>query len=275
MLAVFKVAASIIFIWIHSPYNDSVHNKYNFGNNLEYLYNDEIRSDIRFQRSLTNHVLKKDLDSSKVRDRISGNNSYNNIKSTSDDLSKYSRLKKKGLNDLELYKKLYKHRYSKKNVLGKFDCYCEKKIFDQFDYMMNLSEKINMDKKRLKSSFFKKYGSVFIIISLILLLGLIFPVLVYGDKDAIIKICGKDCSEHTAPAGQHINGYHLSSLSKGTLENIFDTYKVLMYVLPLIFFMFIIYIFIKVIKYEKLKAGKSRIYILRININMFNNYLLF
>ncbi|GAB69941.1 CYIR protein, partial [Plasmodium cynomolgi strain B] len=100
---------------------------YNLGNNIGNLYNIVIRSEIRFQRLLAKQVIKKELDQSKIRDVISENNSYNNVKCTSGDLSKYAELKKKGLNDMNLYKKLYKHRYSKKNILGKFDCYCEKK----------------------------------------------------------------------------------------------------------------------------------------------------
>ncbi|KMZ79030.1 hypothetical protein PVIIG_00421 [Plasmodium vivax India VII] len=212
---------------------------------------------------MANHVPKKELDRSKVRDRISGNNSYNNVKCTSDDLSKYSQLKKKRLNDLVLYKKLYKQRYSKKNILGKFDCYCEKKIFDKYDYMLNLSEKMNIDKKRLKSFFFKKYGSILIIISLILLLGLIFPALLYGEKDAILKICGNDCNEHTAPqdggsAGNHYYSSHLSSLKKETIEMIYKFSGALIIVLSFIYLVFIMYTLIKIIKYQKLKAGKSR-----------------
>ncbi|SCA82126.1 Plasmodium exported protein, unknown function, partial [Plasmodium vivax] len=230
---------------------------YNFGNNLENLYNVEMTSHTRLQRLLEKHETKKELGRSSVRNKLLENNAYKNAQYTSGDLSKYAQLKKKGLNDLDLYRKLYKQRYSKKNVLGKFDCYCEKKIFDQFDYMLNLSEKINMDKKRLKSFFFKKYGSVFIVTSLLFLPGLIFFALVYSNEEAILKICGSGCNAKHDAGRAHF-GYHQSSLSKGTLENIFDTYKVLMYVLPLIFFMFIIYIFIKIIKYEKIKAGKSR-----------------
>ncbi|KMZ88825.1 hypothetical protein PVMG_06099 [Plasmodium vivax Mauritania I] len=232
-------------------------NNYIFCNHLEYLYNVENKSVIGFRRSLAKEVYKKEVDRSRIRNQLLDNSTYNDVKGTSDDLSKYSQLKKKGLNDLELYNKLYKHRYSKKNVLGKFDCYCEKKIFNQFDYMLNLSKKINMNKKRLKSFFFKRYGSVLIIVSLVLLLGVIFPALHYGGDKAILKICGSGCQKHDT-GKDHAIGYHLSSLTQNTLENIFDAYKVLMFVLPLIFLMFIIYILIKVIKYEKIKSGKSR-----------------
>ncbi|KMZ76620.1 hypothetical protein PVIIG_05464 [Plasmodium vivax India VII] len=258
VLTAFKVAASIIFIWIHSPYNDL----HSFCNHLEYLYNVENKSVIGFRRSLAKQVYKKEVDRSRTRNQLLDNSTYNDVKGTSDDLSKYSQLKKKGLNDLELYNKLYKHRYSKKNVLGKFDCYCEKKIFNQFDYMLNLSKKINMDKKRLKNIFFKKYGSILIISSLLLLLGLIYPILRCTDS-SILKICSNKCDKHDAPGTpngktDHFTGYHKSSFDIDTLEMIESIYKVLICVLPLIFLMFIIYILIKLIKYEKLKAGRDK-----------------
>ncbi|KMZ77387.1 hypothetical protein PVIIG_05418 [Plasmodium vivax India VII] len=143
-------------------------------------------SHTRLQRLLEKHETKKELGRSSVRNKLLENNAYKNAQYTSGDLSKYAQLKKKGLNDLDLYRKLYKHRYSKKNVLGKIDCYCEKNIFDKFDYIQNLSERMNIDKKRLKSFFFKKYGSVLIIISLVLLLGIIYPILRYSDLGLIL-----------------------------------------------------------------------------------------
>ncbi|KMZ82962.1 hypothetical protein PVIIG_05257 [Plasmodium vivax India VII] len=156
-----NVAVSIISIWINNPYI----NLYNFGIFSNKIYNIEKKSVIRFQRSLATHATKKELDRSKIRDIISGNNSHNNVKCTSDDLSKYSQLKKKGLNDLDLYKKLYNHRYSKKSVLGKFDCFCEKKVFHKIEDIEKIIDKMQNDKKLLK----KNYG-----ISLVLVL-LYFP----------------------------------------------------------------------------------------------------
>ncbi|KMZ94943.1 hypothetical protein PVMG_06114 [Plasmodium vivax Mauritania I] len=259
MLALFNVAASIIFIWVHSPYNDSS----NSCNHIENLYNIEITSDIRFHRLLAKQVPKNELSHSSVKNKkILENHSYNNVKCTSDDLSKYTQLKKRGLNDLNLYKKLYKHRSSKKNILGKFDCYCEKKIFDKFDHMLNLSEKMNTDKKRLKSFVFKKCGIVPIIIVLLLLLGLIYPILRCGDNP-ILKICAHGCDKHNDPSvstgkSDHFNKIHKSFFGKDTLEMIEKIYEVLIYVVPLIFLMILLYIFIKILKYQKLKSGRDK-----------------
>ncbi|CAI7724084.1 Plasmodium exported protein, unknown function [Plasmodium vivax] len=259
VLTAFKVAASIIFIWIHSPYNDL----YNFGNNLENLYNVQITSYTRFQRLLAKHVHKKELDRSKVRDRISGNNSYNNIKSTSDDLSKYSQLKKKGLNDLDLYKKLYKHRYSKKNVLGKFDCYCEKKIFEKYDRIDELAQKFQKDKKSFNKKVDKNFGIPLISFALIPVLGLIIPLL-FNESFPIIKRCFNDCTDMHGESGVSIDQAHTNKklikalISKDTWETITQLNNVFLYISTVVVFLVVIYIFIKLIKYKKLKAGRDK-----------------
>ncbi|EDL42578.1 variable surface protein Vir35, putative, partial [Plasmodium vivax] len=148
-----NVAESIIFIWINNPYN----NMYNFGETVKTLYNGKRSSYIIFQRSLARHVAQKEFNRSNIRNKLLENNSHNNVKCTSDDLTKYSQLKKKELNDLDLYKKLYKHRYSKKNILGKLDCYCEKKIFDKYDQIHDLAEKLQNDKKTFKKKGKQKF----------------------------------------------------------------------------------------------------------------------
>ncbi|KMZ88773.1 hypothetical protein PVBG_05865, partial [Plasmodium vivax Brazil I] len=173
MISLFKVASSIIFIWINNPYN----NLDNFGETAKTLYNVERRSDLIFQRSLANLVPKKDFSRSSVRNKLLENNSRNNVKCTLDDLAKYLQLKKKGLNDLDLYKKLYKHRYSKKNILGKLDCYCEKKIFDKYDQIHDLAEKLQNDKKTFKKKVNKIFGIRLILFGLIPVLELIIPLL--------------------------------------------------------------------------------------------------
>ncbi|SCA83631.1 Protein of unknown function, putative, partial [Plasmodium vivax] len=228
---------------------------YNFGNNLENLKNVEITSDIRFQRSLANHLPKKELDRSKVRDRISGNNSHNHEKGTSDDLSKYSQLKKRGLNDLDLYKNLYKHRYSKKNVLGKFDCYCEKKIFDKYDYICELAKRKKNEKKFLKKRILGRYGIPLILLALIPLFGFIFVMLVSGEKDkreSIIDFCTMDPTDTC-------NAIHVTKDNLNKLQNLGEAIQIIsLYILPIIIVLFITYIFIKILKYEKLNSGKDK-----------------
>ncbi|SCA83576.1 Plasmodium exported protein, unknown function, partial [Plasmodium vivax] len=228
------------------------------GINLEKVYNAERRSNIIFQRSLAKHIPKKELDRSKTRATLLQYNSYSNIKNTFDDLSKYSQLKKKGLNDLDLYMKNYKHRYSKKNVLGKIDCYCEKKIFDNMDYIENLAEKMQNNKKSFMKKILSKYVFGFILFALFPITGIIFPILFGTDKTnnkAIINFCYHNDGDHN-PSTSNIE---ISAHTKKLLEGIIPTITyIFYYILPTIVILFTIYTFVKILKYERLKSGKDK-----------------
>ncbi|SCA83753.1 Protein of unknown function, putative [Plasmodium vivax] len=64
-----------------------------------------------------------------------------------DYVSTYRNMKNSDSKKLKLYKTSYRHRYSKKKGLEKLDCYCEKILFDKFDYLHNCyCEKILFDK---------------------------------------------------------------------------------------------------------------------------------
>ncbi|KMZ83277.1 hypothetical protein PVBG_05904 [Plasmodium vivax Brazil I] len=220
--------------------------KYNFGIFSNKIYNIEKKSVIRFQRSLATHATKKELDRSKIRDIISGNNSHNNVKCTSDDLSKYSQLKKKGLNDLDLYKKLYNHRYSKKSVLGKFDCFCEKKVFHKIEDIEKIIDKMQNDKKLLKKNY---------------VFGLIVPML-YNEYFNLIFDCFSDCSHssHNKSGGTHHDDekYIKAKINESTWDIIEIVNFTFLCVSTFIVLSIIIYIFIKFIKYQRLKACRSK-----------------
>ncbi|KMZ96358.1 hypothetical protein PVNG_06337 [Plasmodium vivax North Korean] len=231
---------------------------------MENLYNIKITSDIKFQRTLAKHEPKKELDHTKVRDKISGNNSYNNVKCTSDDLSKYSQLKKKGLNDLNLYKKLYKHRSSKKNILGKFDCYCEKKIFDKFDHIHEVKEQLGHDKRSFNKKLNKIFDIPLILFALVPFIGFIIPLL-KNEKLEIIKGCFSDCTKDshlnkTSPLDPkpHKDEYPVLSISGSTWETICIVDTVFLCLSTFIVSCVVLYIFIKVIMYKKLKAGRDK-----------------
>ncbi|KMZ88631.1 hypothetical protein PVBG_04839 [Plasmodium vivax Brazil I] len=254
-----NVAESIIFIWINNPYN----NMYNFGETVKTLYNGKRSSYIIFQRSLARHVAQKEFNRSNIRNKLLENNSHNNVKCTSDDLTKYSQLKKKELNDLDLYKKLYKHRYSKKNILGKLDCYCEKKIFDKYDQIHDLAEKLQNDKKTFKKKVNKIFGIRLILFGLIPVLELIIPLL-SNEYFSIVKGCFSDCtnSEHLdnskSEPKPHKAKYNVLPISESTWDTICTVDLVFLCVSTVIVSCVVLYIFIKVIKYKKLKAGRDK-----------------
>ncbi|ANQ10523.1 Uncharacterized protein PCOAH_00048060 [Plasmodium coatneyi] len=124
LITALKIVASIIFIRIHNRPNAA----YTSGNNIRGPYNIKVRSGIIFQRLLTEQKFQKGLDESKLKNAISKNNSYKNVKYTSDDLGVCARLQESDyFNDLEIYKEKFKHKYAKWKGLKRLDGYFEKK----------------------------------------------------------------------------------------------------------------------------------------------------
>ncbi|KMZ76953.1 hypothetical protein PVIIG_05906 [Plasmodium vivax India VII] len=212
-----------------------------------------------FKRSLSKHVPKKELDRSKTRSKFLERDPYSNVKSTSDDLTKYAQLKKKGLNDLDLYRKNYKQRYSKKNVLGKIDCYCEKKIFDKYDRIDELALKFQKDKKSFNKKVDKKFCIPLILFALVPVLGLIIPLL-FNKYSPIVKyLCLSDCTHHGGNSFDHsIGDYTQVSIDKKTWEIITQVNNIFLYISSVVLLLVLIYVLVKVIKYKKLKEGRDK-----------------
>ncbi|KMZ95124.1 hypothetical protein PVMG_05953 [Plasmodium vivax Mauritania I] len=209
----------------------------------------------RFIRLLAKQELRKKLDRKRLRDELTDFRNGNKVKNYSDDISAYSNLKKRGLNNLDLYKKVYNHRYAKKNVFGKLDCYCEKKLFDKIDYINELAEKKWNNKKSFIKEILKKYFIPLFLFSLLPLLGSIFIILFDGKEDALIKGCNKN---HTTASGVCDNTnamFHDNSIFRAFEKT---NYILFYYIVPSIVILVIFYILLKLIKYERLKSGKDK-----------------
>ncbi|GAW84379.1 variable surface protein, partial [Plasmodium gonderi] len=152
--------------------------------------------------------------------------------------STYEKITKEALNELDPYMRSYMHRYTKRKGLGKFDCLCEKKIFDIID-KIDKSGKCN--KKKLKKNVHLKYGFGFFTTCLVPLFGVILPVL--------DKICKYGCT----------NSQNDSILkASGIPVLVYYIYVIFFLILSYIILIFIFYIIIKIVKYEKLKAMKGK-----------------
>ncbi|VUZ99831.1 Plasmodium exported protein, unknown function [Plasmodium vivax] len=156
---------------------------------------------------------------------------YKKLKTKKEDSSTYKRLKREGLNDMEIYKKSFQCKYNKKKGLAKLDGYCEKKIFDKIDNMCEIAKMMNDEKKRYKKVF-KKYGLPFVLSGLFVLIAGIFNVL---------AACGVKC---------------FFSATKKEDELFYTVYSILLIILPIIIFLVLSYIAIKIKKYDRLLKGK-------------------
>ncbi|KMZ94648.1 hypothetical protein PVMG_02537 [Plasmodium vivax Mauritania I] len=259
----FNIVTIVLLIWIHHPYYNKVlylyYRKcivcfYYYNRVLEGRYNPDITIDINFRRSLARHDFQKNLDNSSLREKLPNYRNHRG-KKKQDDISSYGHLNRAGLNDLDNYMKGYNNRYSKKKGMAKLDCYCEKKIFDKIDYINKIAEKLENNKKSYKKNICNKFVFKFILFAFSPLLGLIFPILFKGESenDAIIIWC-KDGHEGDEPC----RFFPVIHAPEDVAFAVKYINHVIFYLLLTIVIFVIIYSFIKLLKYEKLKAGKGK-----------------
>ncbi|KMZ94929.1 hypothetical protein PVMG_06045 [Plasmodium vivax Mauritania I] len=154
---------------------------------------------------------------------------YKKLKKKREDSSLYKRLKREGLNNMEIYKKSFQCKYNKKKGLAKLDCYCEKKIFDKLDNICDLAKRVN-DKKKTYKKVLKKYGLPIVLSGLFVLIAAI----IFALESFKVPYCNI-CNE----------GGHFKE-GRRIIGDIF------FYVLPFIILLLLFYIMIKMIKYERL-----------------------
>ncbi|CAG9474110.1 unnamed protein product [Plasmodium vivax] len=255
--AILKTFTFFFLICTYITYNDMGI----FPKSLENIYGHGKILKINLHRLLAKHEVHRKLGYTGSGSQILYDSMGKGKKNIADDISISSQLNKKGYNNVETYMKNYKRRYEKKKGLYKLDCYCEKKVFDKLNYIYTLSDKMRNDKKRFKNKIRKKYGIGLIILSLIPALGLIYYILFGVSKElrGAIELC-IDNSHYNN------NNQHTKSDCTGWRRNEWDdtlgniglangTFSFTMITIVLLFF---IYILAKVIKYEKLKAGRDK-----------------
>ncbi|KMZ76680.1 hypothetical protein PVIIG_05720 [Plasmodium vivax India VII] len=237
-----KILIFVLLSWIYQ-YN---YNKCTLVKTLE----NGIRIDTCFDRK-TNRLLAKHRDGSELqrirlqdkandkvyKHKLSNANESNNI---------YEHLKHDKLNNVDTYLKSYKSRYAKKKGLKKFDCYFEKILFSSINKLEKHMEKNNLSNNRIKGILFKKYGLPFLLLSLL-------PALLYALPHRQIT------KEHKLTPS---NGYTFQRNSttvqelpiKITTESK-DLHCFFIYISLTIILSLAIYTYIKIMKYQRIKAG--------------------
>ncbi|KMZ89674.1 hypothetical protein PVMG_06214 [Plasmodium vivax Mauritania I] len=214
-------------------------------------------------RLLSKHEQPRELRDTPFKDKLPDRSLHKNKRNVTDHISTYSEVQGKASNNFDIYMKGYKDRYMKKKGLSKLDCYCENKVFDKFNHICNITKKLQNDTKRSTRFFLKKYGISLIIFALIPTVGLIIPILFGpGDKKpGILGLCG---TSHIDAGKQEHNTTPENCATRWIYEyreligNVGYALKIYSFIMITIDILFIIYILIKVIKYEKIKAGKGK-----------------
>ncbi|SCA82206.1 Plasmodium exported protein, unknown function [Plasmodium vivax] len=206
------------------------------------------------------HELKSDLYKTHVRQNYTDYGMNKNIKNGAEKKSTYSQVKGKSLNKLDAYKQGYKHRYSRKKGLAKFECYCEKKVFDKIEYINCLGEGKKGGKKSVTKTILNKYTIRFFLFSLLPFLGLLIPKLCDDDGPVknVFKVILGDCTEPKDSPQEKECKYDYFHIPHNASMAILCLNYIISYAFLAVSITLIIYTFIKIIKYEKLKAGKGK-----------------
>ncbi|ANQ10527.1 Variable surface protein Vir10-like [Plasmodium coatneyi] len=219
-----KVAASILFIWIHNRPNAP----YTSGKYIGGPYNIEIISDIRFQRSLAEQEFQEELDQLKIPDKTLKDSPDNSAKWVSDDLSEHEQLQESCSNDLEIYKEKFKHKYAKWKGLKRLDGYFEKNIFDKIDRIRKQEGETGVYNRTVIKNIIKKRDILIMVMPPILLIVLLPTIII-------------------------------TALSLGLYTHIFTIYGILLLILACIISFSIIYTMVKVLKYYRLEVGGGKL----------------
>ncbi|KMZ76587.1 hypothetical protein PVIIG_06489 [Plasmodium vivax India VII] len=157
---------------------------------------------------------------------------------------------------MESYLNSYKSRYSKKSGLKKMDCYYEKKLFSKMDKIEKIAKEKNFSKSRIRKIIYKKYGIFFFLLSLIPLFALAIPVDVVKVHLGSRFKCKYDIEEVAQGTKQYkVKGIeHVAECKYDEIEFHYLRY-IFLFIFIIIVLSLIIYTYIKIMKYCRIKAG--------------------
>ncbi|KMZ96131.1 hypothetical protein PVNG_06027 [Plasmodium vivax North Korean] len=204
-------------------------------------------------RSLAKYENMNELKRTLLEDSINNGENYILIK-VIESMPTYEQLKQSSPSNMEAYLKSYKSRYKNKKGLRKLDCYYEKNMFKEINKIEKLLEQKNITKGRIKKKIYKKYGLPLILLTLLPLFALIIPVKKIGRRH-FDKKCTYIFSKGNG--GKKFLGYGHRECK---FEQLTDNYTMYIFLFISIFIVisFIIYNYIKVMKYRRIKAGMSK-----------------
>ncbi|KMZ98410.1 hypothetical protein PVNG_04354 [Plasmodium vivax North Korean] len=234
-----KIFAFILLTWICHFCNNLC--LYNYKLNKTYMTNDALG--IRIDRLLAKYELAVKNERSKLLGKSSDYRNNRRMQKGDENISKYNKLGKSKLNNLELYKKNYEKRYNSKKGLAKWECYCENIIFDKFDCVCSLNEKMQSVNKLLMKNVHNKCVLPIVLISLLVSLGSITPILSYMGVTHNTSLCKSSVRKY--------NDKHADCILEAI--KILNIHRSIYFPLLIMFLLGIIYVILKVLKYKRLK----------------------
>ncbi|KMZ89650.1 hypothetical protein PVMG_05935 [Plasmodium vivax Mauritania I] len=218
-----KIVTFIILSWIYqcTKYENMLSKTLENGNKHD------ISLDIRTHRILAKHEYQNEVPTRGLQNKVSYNRDNFKLVNDKGNNNTFEQLKQSRTNYMDDYLKSYKKRYSKKRGLKKLDCYYEKVLFNKFNKIKKHVEHKNSTLK--------------------------IPELL------IKKVHGDDFSKCNYNGTVSSNTFNKDSLKHDACEkvDIKDPYLKYIYLFITIFIIlaFIIYTYIKILKYDRIRAG--------------------
>ncbi|SCA82035.1 Protein of unknown function, putative, partial [Plasmodium vivax] len=189
-------------------------------------------------------------------DKLLEDRNNNDVESGTYFVSPYEKLSKRDSNKMGVLNRKYRKKIVKKRGLAKLDNYFEKKLFEKIDNIYELSKEMRNDKKSYKKKMLNKYGYKLILFCLLPILGLILPIILGANA---LDICLIEFCDHT----DHTNGNkdctkYMIGDKKPILEGSLYINAVYTYIMTIIVICFVLYVLIKIIKYERIKMNKGK-----------------
>ncbi|VUZ93680.1 Plasmodium exported protein, unknown function [Plasmodium vivax] len=155
-------------------------------------------------------------------------------------LTPYAKLKEDYSNNYRAYMKDLKRKYRKKNVFKKLDCYCEEKVFNAIKNFDKIADSMTCSKRNFFKILLKKYCLYLIFFCFFFSFGNIIP---------ILSLKGYKKTSDT---------YETFWEKKGISDYPFHIYLYFYLILWIIIIFAIIYTLLKIVKYDGIRAGKSK-----------------
>ncbi|KMZ77144.1 hypothetical protein PVIIG_06181 [Plasmodium vivax India VII] len=186
-------------------------------------------------RLLVNESVHYELPNKKLD--YSGNYKFYDKKES---LTPYAKLKEDYSDNYRTYMRVLKRKYPKKKGFKKLDCYCEEKIFNEIENFDKISDSMNCSKRNFIKILLKKYPLCLISLCFFISFGSIIPIL------CVIEY--KKQSNPTKKFWEYM----------GIEEYPLRIYSYFYLILWIIIIFTVIYTLLKIIKYDGIKAGKSK-----------------
>ncbi|KMZ77295.1 hypothetical protein PVIIG_05654 [Plasmodium vivax India VII] len=224
---------------------------------------------MRTHRLLAKHEFQNEVQSRGLQNKASFNSDNYKLEKGKGNNNTFQELKQSRSNHMDDYLKNYKNRYSKKRGLKKLDCYYENKVFNKIRHICDIAENTKNDKKGSKYFFLKKYNIGLFLLSLLPVIGLIYPIL-FGIGENYSGVLGACETSHIDSSSKAHKTGTISDVNysdctkkwmydyKDSIKNTGLSYMIVSLIIVSIVLFVVIYILIKLIKYQRLKAGRGK-----------------